>query len=259
MFTPLPDTIIIGRALRHVAQTGSTNDDLKLLARGGAAEGSVLVADEQTAGRGRLGRSWLAPPGENLLCSVLLRPTWLPATQSWALTLLAAVAAAEGIAAATGIAPTLKWPNDLEVDGRKLGGILAEAEVRDAQITWAVIGLGLNLNWRPLAPPDLAARTVSLHELTNAAVDRVVVCAAVLRRLDHWYALLRLGALDALRTAWERRLTTLGQRITATTPGGTLVGSAEAVDAEGGLIVRTADGQRHTLHAGEVTVRVADR
>src|SRR5687768_132907 len=117
-------TELVGAELRFLKSTGSTNDLLKAAARAGAAEGLVLVADEQIAGRGRRGRSWTAPPGSSLLLSVLLRPGWLPAADTFLLTMLAAVSAAEALQAESGVAVELKWPNDLHVDGRKLGGIL---------------------------------------------------------------------------------------------------------------------------------------
>src|SRR5687767_10523748 len=126
------NTQTIGRELEILASVGSTNTILSRRAREGGAEGLVLLADEQEAGRGRQGRSWASPPGSSVLCSALLRPTWLQPERAFALTLVAALAGAEGVEQATGLTVGLKWPNDLQVGPRKLGGILVEAECRPA-------------------------------------------------------------------------------------------------------------------------------
>ncbi len=252
--TAVAGTARLGHTVRWSASTGSTNDDLKALARAGAAEGLVLVTDEQLAGRGRRGRSWSAPAGSSLLQSVLLRPTWLAPESSFLLTMLAAVAAAEALTAA-GATIELKWPNDLEADGKKLGGILVEAELSEQRIGWAVLGLGLNINGQPSGDPEITARATSLAALTDQRHDRAALFAALIRRLDEWYGRVRQGEQSALRAAWERRLSTLGQAIQAETAQGPLLGEAVAVAADGGLVVRTAAGVEHTLHAADVSVR----
>ncbi|MBA3945573.1 MAG: biotin--[acetyl-CoA-carboxylase] ligase [Herpetosiphonaceae bacterium] len=253
----VPGVKLIGREVEWVASTGSTNDDMKLRARGGAAEGLVLVTDEQTAGRGRRGRSWQAPPTSSLLQSILLRPTWLAITDGFLLTMLAAVAAAEAIEALTSITVGLKWPNDLQYADHKLGGILVETELRDGAYVWAVIGLGLNVNWDPSSNPLLINPATSLAAAQGSPVDRVALCTALVQAIDGWYERLRDGARSALFAAWQARLTTLGREIHAETPEGLLSGRAEGVDQRGSLLLRTADGLCHTLHAGEITVRPA--
>ena len=248
-------TGVIGREIRHVAQTGSTNEDLKALAHAGAAEGLLLSADEQTQGRGRRGRTWSAPPGSSLLTSTLLRPTWLPPSEGFYLTMLAAVASAEAIEEATTLRVDLKWPNDLEIEGRKLGGILVETEVTSGQLAWAVVGIGLNVNWDPAAVAELAATGTSLAVALGESVSRAHLLQSLIARLDDRYTRLRAGQRQRLFDDWRSRLATVGQPVQAEAAGTLVEGVAEGVTASGALVMRDAAGARHELIAGDVTVR----
>ncbi len=248
-------TELVGAELRFLKSTGSTNDLLKAAARAGAAEGLVLVADEQIAGRGRRGRSWTAPPGSSLLLSVLLRPGWLPAADTFLLTMLAAVSAAEALQAESGVAVELKWPNDLHVDGRKLGGILLETELSESQVAWAVLGCGVNINWDPRGIPELSTSATSLQLEHGAALPRRALLAALLRRLDTRYRMLRSGARDELYRSWRDRLNTLGRLVRAATPNGQIDGLAEDVAPDGCLLVRDDGGTLHSIAAGDVSLR----
>jgi BirA family transcriptional regulator, biotin operon repressor / biotin---[acetyl-CoA-carboxylase] ligase len=245
----------IGREVRFFPSAGSTNDLLKAAARDGAAEGLVFVTDEQTAGRGRRGRSWSAPAGSSLLVSILLRPAWLPASDAFLLTVLAAVAAAEALAT-TGVAIDLKWPNDLHINGRKLGGILVEAELRESAIDWCVIGCGINVNWDPRSVPELAATATSLSRESGREHDRRALLAQLLRRVDSWYRQLRRGARSALHESWRGRLTMLGQPVRVDSPTGIIFGIAADVTHDGALIVRESSGVTHTIMAGDVSLRL---
>ena len=225
--------------VRRVTETGSTNTDLMAAAAAGAAHGRVLVTDHQTAGRGRLDRRWDAPPGSNLLVSVLLhegfdrnRPHEV--TQRVA---LAAVAASDELA---GVRPELKWPNDLLVDGRKLAGILAQAgDVTGSGVGYVVVGMGLNLGWAP----DGAARL--------AGVSRDAF-------LDTWLAHLAAAWSTPVHEAYRHSLATLGRRVRVERPAGDLVGTAVEVTPAGELVV-DADGLRVVIAAGDVVhLRLAD-
>ena len=248
-------TAIIGRELRFFPSVGSTNDLLKHEARGGAAEGLVFVADEQTAGRGRRGRSWVAPSGTSLLVSTLLRPTWLAPREAFLLTMLAAVAAAEALESA-GVPIDLKWPNDLQIRGRKLGGILVETELNEQRLAWTVIGCGVNVNWEPAAIPELAPSATSLARELGRPIARRPLLLALLTALDTHYLELRRGAQAALFAAWRSRLKTIGQQVRAETPRGILDGLAEDVTSEGSLVILDATGVRHTVTAGDVSIRI---
>jgi BirA family transcriptional regulator, biotin operon repressor / biotin---[acetyl-CoA-carboxylase] ligase len=249
--------------LRWVVETGSTNDDLLGLARTGAAEGTVLVADTQRAGRGRLGRTWQAPPGSSLLVSVLLRPALDPG-QAHLVATAVACAAAEACSEVTslskvGVEPSLKWPNDLLVEsptgGRtgKLGGILAESIVEGDRLEAVVVGLGLNVNWPDDLPPDLDGIAVAVNHLTGEPVDREVLLAAVLRALESRVdGLGSVPGREQLLVEYRRRCSTIGSRVRVELAHESFTGEAVAISADGHLVVEGADGGRREVTAGDV-------
>jgi BirA family transcriptional regulator, biotin operon repressor / biotin---[acetyl-CoA-carboxylase] ligase len=242
------------REVRAVAQTGSSNADLLAAAGAGTAEGTVLVAEAQTAGRGRLGRRWASPPRAGLTFSVLLRPDGVPAVLLGWLPLLAGVAAVASVRAVTAVEATLKWPNDVLVGERKLGGILAERT--GAAV---VVGIGINV-WQARAdlPPDAAATSLALAagaRVTGQAADtrgpglRERLLTSLLDELGRCYESWRdqasPGDADAcgLRQEYLRRCATLGREVTVTMPGTEPVtGIATGLDGAGRLEVRTAGG-----------------
>ncbi|WP_127358865.1 biotin--[acetyl-CoA-carboxylase] ligase [Actinacidiphila soli] len=248
-------------ALDVVDSTGSTNSDLAARARAGAPEGTVLVAEEQTAGRGRLDRQWTAPPRSGLFFSVLLRPSEVPVRRWGWLPLLAGVATATALARAGGVDTGLKWPNDLlvTIDGeeRKTGGILAERVGDDG----VVIGIGLNVTLREDELPVPAAGSLALAGAKGT--DRDPLLRAVLRSLAEWYAEWRAvrGDSDAcrLRQVYAAGCATLGRPVRAELPGGEAVtGTAVALDDDGRLVIATEDGEERPVGAGDVVhVRAA--
>jgi len=213
-----------------VRATGSTNVDLLAAATSGAPDRSVLVADHQTAGRGRLDRTWVAPPGVNLLASILFRR--VPA-HPHLLTQRVALAAADATAEATGRRPVLKWPNDLLLDGGKLAGILAQAGGRDGRIDHVVVGIGLNVGW---APPDAA------H--LDAVVPPLDLLAAILRHLD--------AQPDDVASAYRAALDTIGRRVRVQLRDGDVEGRALDVEADGRLVVLDGCGVTHRVDTGDV-------
>ena len=224
--------------IRQLDSVDSTNRCLLDLSRAGAAEGVVVVSDHQTAGSGRLGRTWESQPGQSLLVSVLLRPPALPAERRHLLTAAVALAAADACRSTTGVEPAIKWPNDLLVDGRKLAGILALAEA-DA----VVVGIGINIGWAP----DGA---ISLHEAAGAgaAVDRGAVLVGLLEALEGWY-----GRWDEIAAAYRRRCQTVGHRIRAELRGRVVTGRAEGLDERGWLqVVVDGSGRSVVLSAADV-------
>ena len=232
--------------VRHVRETGSTNADLMALARSGAPDGVVLVADHQTGGRGRLGRSWEAPPGSSLLMSVLFRPG-LAVADTFHLTMAVGLAAQHACEATAGVRPGLKWPNDLVVerDGatRKLGGILAESHLAGDRVDAVVVGLGLNVNWPREPAGDLAEVATALNLLTGSEVDRDGLLSELLAALDALAADLDSEhARRALRATYRDELSTHGRAVRVETPEGMVEGNAFDVDDTGSLVVDTADG-----------------
>ncbi|MER6201217.1 biotin--[acetyl-CoA-carboxylase] ligase [Streptomyces sp. NPDC001586] len=241
-------------SLEVVDSTGSTNTDLAARAAG-LPEGAVLVAEEQSAGRGRLDRSWVAPARSGLFFSVLFKPGDAVPQERWGwLTLLAGVATATGLSRAAGVDTALKWPNDLlvTVDGeeRKTGGILAE-RVADG----VVVGIGLNVSLTEDELPVPAAGSLALAKA--AVTDRDPLLRAVLRSLEEWYGNWRAAggdpAASGLQETYAAGCATLGRHVRAELPGGrTLTGTAEAVDTDGRLVIRTAEGQHEAVGAGDV-------
>jgi BirA family transcriptional regulator, biotin operon repressor / biotin---[acetyl-CoA-carboxylase] ligase len=228
------------RDVRVVAETGSTNSDLLAEARGGLAEGGVLVAESQTAGRGRMGRHWVSPPGSSLTFSVLLRPAVVaPASRGWA-PLLAGVAVARAVGAETGVAARLKWPNDVQVDGAKLAGILAE-QAGDA----IVVGIGINVSGGRDELPVADATSLALAGAAGTAVSGLLV--GVLGEMERWYLAWAGARGDAiscgLHQEYQRLCGTLGRQVRVSLPGGrTVDGLAAEVDGAGRLVVSSGSG-----------------
>jgi BirA family biotin operon repressor/biotin-[acetyl-CoA-carboxylase] ligase len=238
--TPWP----VAWQVTRVSQTGSTNADLLAMAREGAPAGTVLVADHQTAGRGRLGRRWEAPVGSSLLMSMLL-PLGPAGGRPQRLTQAVALAAAHGCEDVAGVRPELKWPNDLLVGDRKLAGVLAESSLVDGRIAAVVVGLGLNVNWPEETPAELAGVVTALNHAAGREVDRLAMLDAVLARLSatEW---------DRLDEQYRERLGTLGRRVRVDLGSVELIGTAIDLTAGGELVVRADGGSRHEVSAGDV-------
>ena len=244
-----------GQAVRWYARVDSTNDEAKRLADSGMPEGLLVVAEEQTHGRGRSGRRWLTPPGTGLAISLLLRPK-LPALLAPRLSMLAGLSVAEAVEQVTGLPACLKWPNDVLLGGKKAGGILVETGLAGEQLDYAVIGIGLNIGAAP--PPEMVDfPATSLQAEAGAGLDRVQVLRAVLERMQMHYAQIGPDSGRALHQAWSARLAWLGQQVTATTSGGDYVGLAETADEDGALIIRLDSGQTVRVLAGDVRLRPA--
>jgi BirA family biotin operon repressor/biotin-[acetyl-CoA-carboxylase] ligase len=246
---PFPGRTIGCRVL-YFARTSSTMDRAREAARLEAEEGTILLADEQTAGRGRLQRTWVAPPGSSILFSVLLRPSLAMLPRLTVMASLAVAAAVEDCGAGPA---RIKWPNDVLIGGRKVAGILLESELRGASVAFAIAGIGVNVNLDASALADLAVPATSLSSALGRDLPRGEVFRALVASLDAHYRRLRDG--EALHEAWRARLVTLGQPVTATIGNLVEEGTAEDVDADGSLILRRPDGSRVTIVAGDVTLR----
>ncbi|MFE7109599.1 biotin--[acetyl-CoA-carboxylase] ligase [Streptomyces sp. NPDC057575] len=241
-------------SLDVVETIGSTNSELARRAAAGLDEGTVLVAEEQTAGRGRLDRTWTAPARSGLFLSVYLKPGDVPAERWGWLPLLTGVAAATGLAKSAGVDTALKWPNDVlvTVEGveRKTGGILAE-RAGDG----VVVGMGLNVSLRA---DELPAPTAASLALAGAvSTDRETLLRGVLRSLEHWYGQWRAADGDAaasgLQAAYAAGCATLGRTVRAQLPGDrTVVAEAVAIDGDGRLILSTEDGLQEPVSAGDI-------
>jgi len=238
----MPDGESIERTheVRWFDSLDSTNRYVLDEARRGAPAGLVAVTDFQTAGRGRRGRGWVAPPGSSLLVSVLLRPS-LPPEQTALVSMTCGVAMAEAVARVAGFTPGLKWPNDLVVGDRKLAGILAE---RDGDVV--VVGAGVNVEWHDF-PPELAETATACNLEAGHTVDRRDLLDAYLTELDA-----RCADLDTVAAEYRSRLATLGRRVRVERPDGVLVGRAVDAGNAGQLLIEVDRGEVVEVHVGDV-------
>lgn len=237
----------------------STNESARDWAACGAPEGALVGTDDQTAGRGRLGRTWHAEPGQNVTASLVLRPP-LPNERVGLIALATGLAVADALSDLGAARCTLKWPNDVLLGGRKVCGILVERRVEAAQKRTRaplIVGIGLNVNQRRFAP-DLAARATSLALATGCRFDRADVLARVLVALERHLGALYAGAFASVLRAYTERLEGVGETVSLSTPEGEPLarGILRGVDERGGLLLGTPGGLRR-FHAGEVTMRAS--
>jgi len=238
----------IGRRIHCYDTTDSTMDVAQRLAAAGEPEGSVVVAEAQRKGRGRMGRTWISPKGKGIYLSVILRPD-LQLMEIPKITLVAAVAVAQAVESATGLKPEIKWPNDLLIGGKKIAGILTELNAELNRINYVVVGIGLNVN----TPADrLPARGTSLAQELGAKVDRLELARALLSHLDRVYAQFLQEGMAPILEEWRRFAGFLGRRVRVALEGRTIDGQAVDVDASGALLVRTDTGLVESVSAGEV-------
>ncbi len=231
-----------------LAETASTSDVAREQAGRNARAGFVVAATRQTRGRGRLGRTWESPPAGGLYVSVLLRPD-LALREAGRLTILGSVAMADAVEAVAGFRPQIKWPNDLVVERRKLGGLLIETEPRSGRLAWAVVGIGVNVNQQPESfSPAVRDLATSLQIVTGRAHRRADMLVALLNALTA-----RLSQpFDETRRAWAASSLTLGQRVSLTTLRGTKQGQAFGLDPSGALLLRLDSGEVEVVTAGDM-------
>lgn len=249
---PLLPTRTLGRGeIVVLEETPSTNTLLREMARCGAPAGSLCLAECQTAGKGRLGRSWHSPAGQGLWLSVLLRPELSPEQTPW-ITFCAAMAMANAIRSVTGLEIQIKWPNDLVLQGKKLCGILSEAVTGAKGVEGIVVGTGLNVG-RNAYPPELAHQATSLEDHITPP-QRHLLLVSYLTHLEQLVEKLEQHGIDALKEAYSRQSCTLGHfvRVTGSV---TMTGIAEALDETGALLVRDDQGELHRVLAGDVSIR----
>ena len=258
-------TRLIGQKVLYYPSLTSTMEIARRAARQGAAEGTVIIADEQTAGRGRLKRAWLTPRG-NIALSVVLHPelSSLPA-----MIMLASLAVVHSIESVTGLKPQIKWPNDVLVNGKKVCGILIENDFQGATLTATIIGIGIDVNLQLADFPEIQSIATSLSAQLGSEVSRLKLVRCLLVEIDKLYLALAgggspsaeftLSEANVLRTSlyeeWRDRLITLGKKVRATAVDTVYEGVAESVDRDGSLLLRRPDGSLTRVVAGDVTLR----
>ena len=244
----------VGGKLFVYDEVGSTNDVLReLIGEGRAADGTVVVSDSQTEGRGRLGRKWVSPAGKNLYLSALFRPE-IPPQESSVFTFLASCALVE-VFSGYGIGTTIKWPNDILVDGKKISGVLTELGTSDGSVDYLVIGIGVNLNlpeeFISREMEDISQKTTSLLILLGEEVNREKFCAGLINALDRFYAEFCRYGTRAIIDMWIERWGFLGKEISVDVSGEVVCGVVERVDTTGFLYLRTDDGDLRRIITGD--------
>lgn len=245
----------IGRRLEIVQQTASTNADAARLAEAGAAEGTVVIADAQTAGKGRRGRVWSSPAGVNLYCSVVLRPPVMP-QEAPQLTFLSAVATARAIAQCAGCSAQIKWPNDILIDGKKVAGLLNEMTAETDCVNFVVLGIGVNLNMTAdQFPADLRYPATSLLLESGQPLLRSRFAACLLNELDRLYAEFLASGFGPVRLEWQQCCNANGRRVVVSDDGvDRASGMFAGIDADGALLLQSDDGGLERISCGDVRV-----
>ncbi len=242
----------LGTNLHYFAEIDSTNAYARRLAEQGAGEGAVIIAEAQTRGRGRLGRSWVSPPFVNLYFSVILRPR-LPPVHAPQLTLMAAVALADTIASFIGTPPAIKWPNDILVGGKKLAGVLTESSCDSERIEFVILGIGVNLNYPVASMPEvIRERATSIVSLTQKNVSREAFVRRLIQDLDRCYGELEEVGFDSLALRWEAFFGLRGKGVRVEMTDHIMIGTAKGIDRDGALIVEDDRGERQRIVAGDV-------
>ncbi len=237
------------RAVRYFPECESTNDEARALAEAGEPEGALVIADFQTAGRGRLKRAWQAPDGSSLLFSLLLRPPIEPA-QALLPVMAVSLGVMEGIRRACDLPARLKWPNDILIDGKKAGGILCELGLDGAALNYVIVGAGLNVNFDPRAVAGIPPDATSIQMELGCRQPSAELLRAILEEIEPRYGKIARG--ESLREEWARALDTIGRRVKVVLPEEEFAGTAENVDESGALLVRLDDGLLRTVLAGDV-------
>jgi BirA family biotin operon repressor/biotin-[acetyl-CoA-carboxylase] ligase len=245
----------IGRRLICLPETASTNADAFRLAEEGAEEGTTVIADAQSGGRGRRGRVWSSPAGVNLYCSVVLRPAIMP-HEAPQLTFLSAVAVARAIEDATELKPEIKWPNDVLIDGRKVAGLLNEMSAETDGINFVILGMGVNLNMTSAQfPADLRTPATSLLMAQGRPVNRAQFAARLLGELDRLYTDFLLHGFGPVRDEWQQRCNANGREVVVSEAGvDTARGMFHGIDGDGALLLRSPDGTVERILSGDVRV-----
>lgn len=253
----LEETAVVGRELQCFDEIDSTNNYAKRIALSGAPDGTVIVADCQTAGRGRMDRSFQSPKGKGIYLTALLRPQ-LPPERLLPVTALAGVAVCAAVERVCGVRPGLKWPNDPVLGSRKLCGILTElsVEAETGRAQYLVLGIGVNvLQTAEDFTPEVAEMATSLAMALGRPVSRPALAAALIEELDRLYTALRAGDLSEYLAAYRRDCVNLGKAVQLISPAGRETVTAVGIDGDFGLVVRGADGEERAVRSGEVSVR----
>lgn len=258
---PIPEEVleglsthVLGRTVIYRSKVASTQDIAKSLASEGGEEGTMVIAEAQTKGRGRMGRTWVSNPG-GLYFSLILRPEIEP-SEALKLPLIMGVGIAQAINNVTGLNPRLKWPNDIMVAGKKVGGILSEMSAETDRVQYVVVGVGLNLNSRKEDfSQELQDTAVSLMEAAGEYVSRVRLIQMILYELEELYEVYKTSGFESIRYRWKAFSNTIGRKVWVSSGTEQMEGEALDIDQDGALILRKPDGTDQRIVAGDVSLR----
>ncbi|OQY24769.1 MAG: biotin--[acetyl-CoA-carboxylase] ligase [Desulfobacteraceae bacterium 4572_35.2] len=246
------ETQFVAKRVEYFSETDSTNQRAQQLGEQGAEHGTVVIAEGQSAGRGRMGRAWSSPAAVNLYTSILLRPKILP-IQAAQLTFLSAVAVARTVEAVADIQVAVKWPNDILLDGEKIAGLLNEISAEMEGIHYVVLGIGVNLNMTAdQFPDDLRYPATSLLLATGQRIDRLAFAQELYRQLDGLYQLFCQQGFVPIRLAWEALFEMVGRQVSVDCGGTVFTGCVEGIAEDGALLLRLASGDQQEIYAGDV-------
>jgi BirA family biotin operon repressor/biotin-[acetyl-CoA-carboxylase] ligase len=248
-------TKIIGRSIHHFPQIESTNTKARELAEQGAPEGTLVIAEYQTRGKGRMSRPWESPAGQNLLFSIILRPT-LPPQQTFNLILLASVALCRAIQMETNLELKIKWPNDLYCREKKLAGILAEFAAESDRLNYVIIGVGLNVNWSPMALPEDAQPATSILRETGIRASRLEIMVSFLAGMERFYRQAQREGYHFIQQAWDHYSLIRNRPVKVMNGKEIWSGIAQGIDPQGALLVVLDNGEEKRFLTGDVHLRI---
>lgn len=248
------DTHLIGKRILYREEVTSTQDVAEELAKGGAEDGTVVICEGQTKGRGRRGRNWASPAGEGVYLSIILRPNLRPA-QVLQIPLIAGVAVSRAISRVTPLQPRVKWPNGITLGGKKVGGILTEMSSEIDRVNYILLGIGINVNTRrSLLPEPIRGIATSLAEECGECVSRVRFLQYLLAEFETLYTEFLVSGFGTIREEWKTLDTTIGSRVKVSDGAEEMEGEALDIDREGFLLVRTKDGDVKRIISGDVSL-----
>jgi BirA family biotin operon repressor/biotin-[acetyl-CoA-carboxylase] ligase len=250
-------TSLFSTRLMALEEVDSTQLWVKRLAQEGAPEGTLVLAELQTAGRGRVDRRWVSPAGANLTFSLLLRPD-LPVERVFVITMILALSALDGIRQRTGLKAMIKWPNDLYLDGKKMAGILTEFSVTRGSLDYVIPGIGINVNWCPETGPDLLYPATSLRREAGREIDREDLLASVLLNFETYYLKTLHQDTEVLYRKWNEQSMVIGREVRVISGSETMEGKGLRIDRSGALIIQVPSGEEKKVLCGDVSLRLVE-
>jgi BirA family transcriptional regulator, biotin operon repressor / biotin---[acetyl-CoA-carboxylase] ligase len=246
---------VIGREILYFTTIGSTNKEAKKMADEGAREGTLVIAEEQIKGRGRLNRNWMSAPYENLLMSLVFRPDITP-SKIFSLTMIASIAIVKAIKKTAGLKTKIKWPNDIYCSNKKLAGILTELNANRDKIKYVIVGIGLNVNLDPDQHMEIKEVATSLYKETGKIISRNKLLRTILRELEKQFNLLKKDKINKIRKNWNKYSLVNGKPVIVFSEGYSEEGIADSISEDGSFILIKSNGERKNILCGDVSLRL---